>query len=347
MAYFREGNPNILLSYYVQMNRDGGAFLNPDPSTGNSLAYWKAVHPDWLLYQCDKKTPVLQFGNHDSNLSLDISNPAVLNWQVQTYAIPASQYGYDAIAADNLNVENMFGACGVYRNGQWVQLYTGNQDDPQWRADILNWVVKMQASLHALKPRPLALIPNLGLPGGGAFNDPLMLAYTQQLVNHVDGILYEAGFTNYGQGYLTDDAWVQLVHLAKSMQQQHKPFYVNDEFHDNLTWARQDELEWALSTYLMCKDHFSALWVSNTQDYGNDRRRSEYDIKIGYPKDDMRQDQNVYWRDYTRGVAIVNPSSTATYSITLNSGQYVDLYGKSVNQSLLMQPHTGMVLLAR
>jgi hypothetical protein len=61
----------------------------------------------------------------------------------------------------------------------------------------------------------------------------------------------------------------------------------------------------------------------------------------------MRQDQNVYWRDYTRGVAIVNPSSTATYSITLNSGQYVDLYGKSVNQSLLMQPHTGMVLLAR
>jgi DNA-binding NarL/FixJ family response regulator len=30
---------------------------------------------------------------------------------------PASQAGYDGIAADNVGLDNPFGACGVYRNG--------------------------------------------------------------------------------------------------------------------------------------------------------------------------------------------------------------------------------------
>ncbi|MBV9230423.1 MAG: hypothetical protein JOZ18_14025 [Chloroflexi bacterium] len=342
VQYFRSGNPNIFLSYYFPMNRDAGTFLSADVGRSHTLAYWKYYHPDWILYKCDRVTPVRQF--LDPNLSLDVTNPAVLAWQVQNFMVPASQSGYDALAADNLNLENLFGACGVYRNGQWVQLYSGSVSDPQWRADMLNWIVKTQAALHAIKPHPLALVINLGLPDN-VNTDPSMPAYIQQIINHVDGVLYEAGYTHYGSGYLTDNDWLQLVQLCKSVQQQHKPFYINDEFDDNATLIKNDHLVWALSTYLMSKDHLSALFASSKQNYGADRRRDEYFVKIGYPKDDMRQDQNVYWRDYTGGEVIVNPSSTATYSITLNSGQYVDLFGKPVSQSFLIQPHTGMVLL--
>ena len=45
----------------------------------------------------------------------------------------------------------MFGACGVYINGQWVQRYTGQLDDPRWRIDIINWLTWMQQALHHLR----------------------------------------------------------------------------------------------------------------------------------------------------------------------------------------------------
>jgi len=264
---------------------------------------------------------------------------------VQAYARPASDYGYDVLAVDNLNMENMFGACGFYRNGHWVQRYTGTLDDPQWSADMLNWLAQMQSAVHAL-PHPLELIPNLGI-ATNSITDPQVQQLVQQVVSHVDGILDESGFTNYGNGYVTDNVWVQTIQLIKNVQRQHKPYFIGEEFDDNATWVKRDHVQWALSSYLMCKDHLAALFISSKQDYGGDRRRAEFSAKIGMPQGDMYQDQNVYWRDYTGGVVIVNPSSVGAYSITLNSSRYADLYGKHVGQTLTMLPHSGMVLLLK
>src|SRR5690349_6010190 len=90
----------------------------------------------------------------DNVIPFDMTNNDFINWQIQTYAIPASQNGYDAIAADNLNLDNQGGACGSYHNGKWVQRYSGQDNDPQWEKDVLYWVTQMQAKLHAL-PHPL------------------------------------------------------------------------------------------------------------------------------------------------------------------------------------------------
>ena len=157
----------------------------------HDLAYWKAFHPDWVLYKCDRVTPAYEFG--DPNMPLDFVNPALLSWQIQTYAQPASESGYDGIAADNLNLQNLFGACSIYRDDQWVQCYTGQLDDPRWRTDVINWLTRMQQALHHLR-HPLALIPNLALDGLSP-SDPLI----QQVVSHIDGIEDEDGFTHCGR----------------------------------------------------------------------------------------------------------------------------------------------------
>lgn len=334
LAAFHSGNPNIMLSYYFPFHRDSGTFTNMDLGKSHDLAYWKNLHPDWILYQCDRTTPA--FEDNNPNMPLAFSNPALVDWQVQTYAQPASEAGYDAIAADNVNLENLYGACGYYQNGKWVQRYTGQSDDPQWRADIVSWATRMQSALHALK-HPLALVINFGL-GSIAPND----TYVQQLIRHTDGILDEGSFTNYGNGYITDDNWVQLVNLIKEVQSLKKPYYSIDEF--STKSLSHDQIQWALSSYLMGKDHLATIFISASQQYGSDLRYPEYNANIGTPEGDMYKDQLVYWRKYSNGLVVVNPSSSSSYSVQI-SGSYVDSYGNHIGKDLTLQPHSGMLLL--
>ncbi len=329
---FRASNPNIMLSYYIPYNRDVGAYGQADLAKQHDLNYWRSNHPDWVLYKCDGSTPAYL---DDNTIPLDISNPDVVNYQMQNGAIPASQNGYDALATDNVNLENTTGACGFYHGGQWIQRYSGNTDDPQWRSDILGWMTRLQEALHAL-PHPMALVPNLSLaplsPG-----DP----FAQQIADHVDAILDEGGFTQYGQGYLTDNAWLQTVQYIKSVQQRQKPYYILNEVPD----TGNDQMQWNIASYLMAKERYSAIFIAHNQDYGSDKRYNEYNTQIGAPTGEMYSGQSVYWRNYSGGVVVVNPSGSNSYTVSAPAGNFSDMYGNHVGQSFTMPPHSGMVLL--
>jgi len=335
VSAFRSANPNMFITYYIPFNRDTGTFA--DQNAYHNLGYWKTVHPDWILYKCDRVTPAYVDG--EPNIPLDFSNPNVLSWQVKTYAQPASMSGYDGIDADNLNLENLSGACGSYKNGVWVQRYTGQVDDQQWIADIITWLTEMQQALHSL-PHPLALIPNLSLAPLNP-ND----SYTQQILQHIDGVLDEGGFTRYSHGYLTDEDWVQHINFIQAVQAMHKPFYIVNQFPPPSVTT--GEIQWALSSYLMSKDSLSAVFISLRQAYGSDSRYDEYNAPIGKPINEMYLAQHVYWRDYSNGRVVVNPSSTNTYSVSMNvpSGHFVDLYGNYIGQTITLPPHSGIVLL--
>lgn len=330
----RAGNPKIFIAYYIPFHRDSGTFARPDAI--HDLSYWQANHPDWVLYKCDRVTPAYEFG--DPNIPLDFSNPALISWQIQMYAQMASQSGYDGIAADNLSLQNYYGACGVYVNGKWKQLYSGQPDDPQWRENVLVWTARIQQALHSLS-HPLALIPNFSL-GNIPPSDPIV----QQIIHHVDGVLDEDGFTDDARGDLSGNKWVQLVQLMESVQQQHKPFYLVNQF--NSAAVDSNEIQWALASYLMGKEHSAALFISTYQAYGRDTRYYEYAAQVGSPSGPMYKAQNVYWRNYSRGISIANPNATQSYTVSLNSAHsYVSLYGFAVGPQVTLPPRTGMVLL--
>jgi hypothetical protein len=61
----------------------------------------------------------------------------------------------------------------------------------------------------------------------------------------------------------------------------------------------------------------------------------------------MYQSQGVYMRDFSNGLAIVNPSSSnQTFNIILPSGVYQDLYGNDQNL-LALESQSGIVLLGK
>lgn len=330
VAAYRTANPNIFLTYYMPFHRDYGTFA--DNGTYTSLQHWQKDHPDWVLYKCDRVTPAYEYG--DPNIPLNFTLPSVLTWQVNRYAIPASQNGYDGIAADNVDLGNWYGACGTYQHGQWVQRYSGQPDDPRWRADVLNWLARMQTALHNL-PHPLALIPNAAF-GGLMPMDPQV----QQLVRNSDGIVDEGGFTNFARGYVTDNTWVQTIQLMELAQSQHKGYYSINQF----PVVNKSAIQWALSSYLMGKENSAGVYVTDNQGYGSALWYSEFNAAIGSPAGAMYSSQNVYWRSYSHGLSLVNPSATKSYTVQLN-GSYKDLYGNSVNGTITLPPHSGIVLL--
>ncbi len=319
VSAWRSGNPNIFLSYYIPFSRDAG--------TSATLAYWQQVHPDWVVYKCDKVTPAYMWT--DPNVPLDFTNPAVINWQVQTYGAPASQAGYDGIAADNVGLSNDFGACGVYRNGQWVQLFSGQRNDPLWANAVVSWLSQMQQALHKL-PQPLALVPNFH-PGSYAPTDPLV----GQVLSHVDGILDE-------RGYQTDTAWLQQMQFIVQAQQQNVAFYTINQFPSPVS---NTNLEWALASYLLSKEHLSGLWVSGDQAYGAATRYPAYSAQIGTPMGEMHAAQNVYWRSYSGGLVVANPSSTSAYTVWTSAGPCQDAFGNPVPQTFTLPPQSGKLLL--
>ena len=316
-------NPKTFVSYYIPSNQDPNA---------NPLSYWQANHPDWVLYQCDRKTPATAPGY--PNIDIDVSNPAVQSWQLDMVKSAAAQ-GYDGIAWDLFALVNYRGACGIYRNGQWVQLYNGTTNDPKYTADLLGWLKTMYAAMHAL-PKPMGSVPNYVLDVAPAS------AEAAQLIANVDAILDEEAFGNYGS-YTTDARWVARVQFLDKLQQAGKEALPVGGF----VTVDASAIQWSLATYLMFKEHHAALYVatSNGSQYGMDDYHAEYGAALGNACGAMTAAQGGYTRTFQHGVAVVNPSSTATITFTLPPGKsYQDLYGAAVGGSVTLAPHSGIVV---
>jgi hypothetical protein len=323
-AYRASSNPKIILSYYMPWAYD--------PDATHDLAYWTSLHPDWILYQCDKTTPA--YYGSTTNMPLDISNPAVVDWQAQTIAAPASAMGYDAIAADEYQLGG-WGGCGVYQNGQWKQLYSSGTGDPQADKDAVAWAKAFGDEIHALS-RPLGLIPNFQY-GGMSLTDPTLLG----VVANTDGILDECSFTDCGADDLSVQDWLDLGDFIEYVQQQGKAYMAINE----ATTVDTATVQWVLASYLMSKEHAAGVFVSGVQEYGVDLWRSEYAAAIGTPCSPMQATQGAYARTYQHGLAIVNPSG-AGVTFTLPSGTFNNLYGATVGATITLSAKSGIVLLA-
>lgn len=317
-------NPHTVVSYYIPSNQD--------PS-GHALSYWQTNHPDWVLYQCDQKTPATVPGY--ANVDLDVSNPAVQAFQLGIIKDAAAQ-GFDAIAFDLYALVNYRHACGVWRNGQWVQLYTGAVNDPKYAADLLGWLHAMYTAMHAL-PKPMYLVPNYVLDVDP--NSP----EAAQLIANVDAVLDEEAFGNYG-AWTTDARWVARMQFLDALQKAGKEALPVGGF----PTVDSAAVQWSLASYLMLKQEHAALFVASSSgaQYGQDDWHPEYNADLGAACGPRSAQGGAWVRAFAKGRALVNPSSTATVNVTLPAGTYKDLYGNAVAGTVTLGPHSGMVLVA-
>jgi len=360
---FRAGQPNLNVARYMpgfldDHNGRPDAFPeNPEEDTperrARTLQWWNTEvdgvgHPDWVLYTCDGVTP--SYWNFKGatlpNMPLDISNPEVADWQLRNagFAIGYEDSGLPTLSADIVSIENYDHACGVYRNGEWVQLFTGEESDPAFASAVIDWAARIQAGLHSL-PSPRGFVANF--PPYSWFSDEVIAS----VVANLDGLLDEQGFTGYGTGRIniSQEAWLHKIRNMIAIQNQGVAYYSTNYV---LTFPpSQDELEWVLGSFLMGKEHSAYVLMTPPRTILPDGVQwphlPQYDEDIGHPCSPMTSTQNVYVRDYSKGLAVVNPSRATSYTFALPEGSFRDLYGNQIeDQSFVLEPLTGKVLLS-
>ena len=318
----------------------------PQSVPGHSLQYWQAMHPDWIVYQCDRKTPAY-YGSGDTNVPLDFSDPAVRAWQMGQVPKLLRQ-GATGIAFDDFTFANFENRCGVYRQGVWTPLnYPGIwQTSSTYTTDMLVWLRDMSREFRRRFPTK-ALTVSLAPSVSG-------LANLKAVTPYVDMIFDEAGFTRYGTKRLSDGAWREEVAALEYLSAHGKGFdvngIVNAADNESVTPAAVD---WVLANYLLVKGPASYTYVyagngagftGSPSGYGTFYDRSVYHLPIGVPSSRLYASHGLELRNYSGGLVLVNPASTTSYHLALDR-RYLDAERRSIT-SLVLPPATGIILLA-
>jgi hypothetical protein len=355
LGAWRANQPEAVLSHYVPFARDASL---------RNLSWWKANHPSFILYQCDKKTPAFEF--KDVNMPLDISNPDVVRWQLsgadnEYSAEKIAAAGYDAIAFDNYwTIRHMgaIGPCGVWKGGQWVQLFK-TSSDPKIDEVQVTWIKNMFKGLQTIKTsrgRRLLLVPNYGVGGS---TDPRTDAQVLAIGNHSDGALSECGFTGCGSHLSSDGVWVNKVRFMLNMQAGGKA-YMETVYWDvhpqpsTSTYkvvANASTVEFVVSSFLMGKQQAAAIWAIHQFNL------SQFTAPVGHPLGDMRlvgKTKDGYGqyaeRKFANAFVIVNHrSSGAAVTVPLTAGLcYWSTSGTQVKgSSVLLAAKTARILLLK
>ncbi|MBC5825364.1 MAG: hypothetical protein GIX02_11155, partial [Candidatus Eremiobacteraeota bacterium] len=137
---WKDSHPSMLVSLYFIQEQDW------IQAGGHNLAWWRSNHPDWILYACDGSgapTHQIAYMHGETNVPLDIHNPAVGDYQIrQTFAPYAIAHNYNALSVDEVFFNNVMGkdlgpgyfGCGVWKNGSFIRRYNAI-NDPQWSSD--------------------------------------------------------------------------------------------------------------------------------------------------------------------------------------------------------------------
>ncbi len=309
---------------------------------GYSVSWYQQNHPDWLEYQCDKKTLAFEFGS-TTIAPLDFANPDVMQFQWTNWVDAPLAQGYQGIAVDTMDLTNDWARCGHFTAaGQWVQQYSGKPTDPKFRHDVLAWESATYQHVQQYSPTATMQV-NISYQFGQSMQDNL------QLMTTTDLLFDERGFTNWGDGNpVTPSEWAKIVSVLNYVQSKGLCYMTNGEELGPSKKISQQERLWVISNYLLVRNDCTYMYMSGfngqQQDYGRLILFPEYSIDIGQPTGAMQKIQRVWERAYSNGLTIVNPFNR-TATVTLPNGSWIDVNGNPVGPDVTLPQQTGQVLL--
>lgn len=338
----------------------GYTLYDPCPPNSGPPSYpWlEKYHPDWLLWQTNRKGTPTRYAISFANPGpiVDFTNSALQQFWINRFLGPFLRSGYNGVSWDNPTAYNPYAAVGHYdTKGRFVKLYSGASQDPTWakkQAQALSQFLQ-----RAQRIRPSAQF-SLNASADCLYASKYLWSFP---LKYVHTVADEEGYTYWGNkkpwvtsspGPYCSNRWLQKTQTFIALQKAGKWLVLIDQVPiHNLTPYMTDTdatarsyMQWALANYFLVKYTHTYFWFGKPQVYGNPIiDQHELLANLGTPVGDMKSTSHVYERTYTKGLAIVNPSPGRTYTVALPRGKYKSLYGQQMN-SATMGPHTGLVL---
>lgn len=308
-----------------------------NPDRKRDTEWYKKNHPDWILYQADQTTPaygyIYDFGGL---VPLDVSNPAVRQYYLNEFILPAVQKGYRVVAMDNVDLGNWPGATGRFADGKWEQLYTGKKNDTAFQNTMIRWIQFLADQLH-----PLGVYVAANIKASSAPMDVVL-----RMMHSADIWLDENGFTHTGKN-VTGKAW-ELQRAILERIAPSKGYISINQIQGTMALASPAQLEWVIANFLLLRGPQSLLAVTGFEKkaiYQEFHYRQELDINIGAPVEQAHTVQHIWTRRYQKGIVYVNPSSQDTARITLPKGNWKTFNGSLKQKTLPLKPGSGIILI--
>lgn len=318
---FSSHAPHAVLSKYFPYSRD--------PDAKHDINFWKKTHPSWIEFECDGRTPATMYGG--KNVSLDINNPEVAQWQAKIFS--ALPVGVHEVALDNYQFNSRSHACGNAVNGKFIARYTGEKVDATFANDIVRWLEQVSRALHARHIKvTINHTPDLTSSGDDP-SSPLV----QRMVSAVDGILDEGAARSLKSANLN----ATLAKLVEYASAKGKHYY----FLYRLAPFNEGTVQSAMASYLTMASTNTAVYMHPLdQHYGsNPPQFLGYDKTIGEPCGPATRHGGLIIRLYSQGMTAFAPPKLPTQTLSIAPG-YEDVRGEPVGLSLQMAGAQGRVV---
>ncbi len=351
-------NPSLsAIQYFVQ-----GTDYNP--ISHHNLAWFQANHPDWVVYDCDGNNRPTKIVAYQPGLAgdvpLDITNPDVIAYQIETVGYFAIAHGANAIGADQTLFFDYDGGqapgyygCGVYKDGNFVRRWGSNgagfpNRDQKWNHDVAAWVETAKAVLTTdptLAAHHLKLFVNH--PAGSTNNGD-----EKKLIANVDGLVDETGFIDYGHYPTVPSLFPTALSYMEYVQKQGKMILETAKFSGSLNGDSSNfgltasQVAYAIGSYLIGNEGKASLFITPGP-YGAVYKFPQINTinsQLGTSCGSYTTAGPAYVRKFTHGMVVVNPS-TRTTSISLG-GTYSDAMGRGLaGTTLTVGPANAYILL--
>ena len=330
----------IVACSYLPIGRDYATDLK------RNLKWWKANHPDWIVYQADRATPAWGFTYSNKEcVPLDYSNPDVREWYFENLVMPLVKAGWKMIGFDNCDSAclNWDKRSGRYdRNGNWIQMYTDDKrkgNDPRTANDLVDWLKYLSTRLHS---SGVGIAANIAVMQLNRNPDA-----TRRAVEAVDLLCDEGGFTWHRNANITDEQWKSKVAFLRQVLPHKLYMCSNQTCISSLAAASHEQVAYAIGSFLIVREKGSMLCLNGVNEYGVYLDRPELNVKIGSPVEPPTPLSSGVWqRKYTGGLVLVNPSSKKAGAVDLPSGVWQDFgAGKELKGKIELPPDRAMVLL--
>ena len=317
-------------SFYYPMDRD--------IDKSHTMDWYRSNQPDWVVYKCDRTSPAPIYTYYwGFNTPIDVTNLQVRNYVVNTHTTPGIRSGKRIVALDNVSLSNDSNRCGVWRDGQWVQLYSGEKQDPAYARQVIDWVHWLADRVHE----------NGGIIALNAKIKTYDIDTTRELIALGDIWWDEAAFTR-GCERVSDTVWqtrFDLVRWAAARM----PWVDEEKTCESPADVPPDEASWMLGNFLLMRgpqSYFAALRDGDGK--GPLHYPATFNPHVGHPISEATQIDGGGWmRRYSGGLVVVNPSSKSSLSFALPDGNWADISGNPVEGALAIAPASAAVLIRR
>lgn len=320
----RAANPNLRLFMYMN-----GVYAQASEG---------AKYPEsWYAHDANgNRVKSRSFGNY----MMDMSNPQWWSDRASTCQALLAQSGFDYCYLDMLGTAPL---APNYNTAQPIDPRTGKA----WtHADLL--AADLQVAKAVRATRPDGLLASNGLVNGQRYFKPAgqspVVLYQELDAVHAEIFLRDKN-TPIGT-FKSEAAWKQDVDMLADVGARGKVAWTTTKMWNVSSTATQAQLDrwhkYALASFLLGTNGRSYFNFSVKNAVANVMTDHPWDrVPLGQPVNSYAKVGGVYRRDFTGGMALVNPT-TATVTVVLGA-TYRDLNGTQ-RSSLTLGPNSAEVL---